>query len=86
MAKKLFHQSPFIVSIELDLGIDIHYENPSMLGSDRLCNAIAGYANYHGPLIIIDFGTATTYNVIAKNGDFLGGVIAPGIGTTAAAL
>jgi type III pantothenate kinase len=86
MSKHLFHQSPLIISSDLYLGIKIHYENPSTLGADRLCNAIAGHEKYRGPLIIIDFGTATTYDVIATNGDFLGGVISPGIGTMAAAL
>jgi type III pantothenate kinase len=86
MSKFLFHQMPLLINSDLDLGIKIHYENPGTLGTDRICDAIAGHANYHSPLIIIDFGTATTYNVIAANGDFLGGVIAPGIGTMAAAL
>jgi len=86
MAKKYFHQEPMIVSAELNLGIKILYDDPKLLGSDRICNAIAGYFKYDGPLIIIDFGTATTYDVIASNGDFLGGVIAPGIETSAIAL
>jgi len=86
MAKKYFHQEPVIISTELNLGITIHYENPKSLGTDRICSAIAGYAQYGGPLIIIDFGTATTYNVIASNGDFLGGVISPGIETAARSL
>ena len=86
MSQQLFHQSPLIINSELELGTKIHYENPGMLGADRICNTIAGYAKYHGPLIVVDFGTATTYDVIAKNGDFLGGVIAPGIGTMASAL
>jgi len=86
MAKKYFHQEPMIVSAELNLGIKIHYDNPKSLGADRICNAIAGYSKYGGPLIVIDFGTATTYDVIGSNGDYLGGVIAPGIGTSAIAL
>jgi type III pantothenate kinase len=86
MAKKYFHQEPMIVSAELNLGIKIHYDNPKTLGADRICNAIAGFSHYGGPLIIIDFGTATTYDVIASNGDYLGGVIAPGIETSAIAL
>jgi type III pantothenate kinase len=85
-AKNYFHQDPLIVSSELDLGIKIHYDNPKSLGADRICNARAGYSRYGGPLIIIDFGTATTYDVIASNGDFLGGVIAPGIETSAISL
>ncbi len=86
ISQQLFHRSPLIINSELELGIKIHYENPATLGADRICNTIAGYAKYHGPLIVVDFGTATTYDVIAKNGDFLGGVIAPGIGTMASAL
>ena len=74
------------MSAALNLGITIHYDNPMSLGADRLCNAIAGYAKYGGPLIIIDFGTATTYDVVASNGDYLGGVIAPGIETSAVSL
>lgn len=86
MAKKYFHVEPVIISSELGLGIKIHYDDPSSVGADRLCNAIAGYAKYGGPLIIVDFGTATTFDVVASNGDYLGGVIAPGIETSAADL
>ncbi len=86
MATKYFKSEPVIVSSELDLGIKIRYDDPRAVGADRLCNAVAGYSKYGGPLIVIDFGTATTYDVIAKNGDYLGGVIAPGIETSAADL
>lgn len=86
MAKKYFGLEPTIVHSGLDLGIAIQYNDPSAVGADRLCNAIAGYAKYGGPLIIIDFGTATTYDVVAGNGDYLGGVIAPGLETSAADL
>ena len=85
-AHKYFHQEPMIVSTALDLGITIHYDNPKSLGADRICNAVAGFEKYGGPLIIIDFGTATTYDVIASNGDYLGGVIASGIETSVTAL
>lgn len=83
VTRKYFSTEPMIVHTSLNLGIKIYYDDPTSLGADRLCNAIAGYAKYGGPIIIIDFGTATTYNVIASNGDFLGGVIAPGIETSA---
>jgi type III pantothenate kinase len=82
----LFGIDPLIIGPELELGISIHYKDPYSLGSDRICSAVAGYDKYGGPLIIIDFGTATTYNVIASNGDFAGGVIAPGIKTSASGL
>ena len=83
MARKYFGAEPVIVSADLHLGIKIHYEEPHTVGADRLCNAVAGFAKYGGPLIIIDFGTATTYDVISAKGDYLGGVIAPGIETSA---
>lgn len=83
MARKYIHREPVIVSSSLNLGIQIRYSDPRAVGADRLCNAIAGFAKYGGPLIVIDFGTATTYDVVATNGDYLGGVIAPGIETSA---
>lgn len=86
MAQKYFKTDPVIVGSDIDLGIKIRYDDPKAVGADRLCNAIAGFAKYGGPLIVIDFGTATTYDAIARNGDYLGGVIAPGIETSAADL
>lgn len=86
LSQKYFHKEPLIVSAALDLGIAINYDNPNSIGADRLCNVVAGYAKYGGPLIIIDFGTATTYDVVASDGGYLGGVIAPGIETSAAGL
>ena len=83
MAFKYLKIQPVIVNSDIGLGINIRYDDPKAVGADRLCNAVAGYAKYGGPLIVIDFGTATTYDVIAKNGDYLGGVIAPGIETSA---
>jgi type III pantothenate kinase len=83
LSRIFFLQEPLIISTALDLGIRINYENLNFLGVDRLCSAVAGYNKYGGPLIIIDFGTATTYNIIGPNGDYLGGVIAPGIETSA---
>lgn len=86
MARRWFSTEPVIIDSTLDLGMPIRYTNPRSVGADRLCNAIAGYAKYGGPLIIIDFGTATTYDVIASDGTYLGGVIAPGVETAAADL
>jgi type III pantothenate kinase len=83
MARKYFRVEPLIISSSLDLGISIQYDDPNSVGADRICNAVAGYASFGGPLIIIDFGTATTYDVVSKTGDYLGGVIAPGIETSA---
>ncbi len=86
MSKKYFHVEPIIVSADLPLGINILYESPNSVGADRLCNAVAGFKKYKGPLIIVDFGTATTYDVISKEGNYLGGVITAGIETTASEL
>ena len=79
---------PFIKMCEryFHLRIRLNYENPRSIGADRIVNVVGAYEQYGGPLIVIDIGTATTFDVVAKNGDFLGGVIAPGIGTSSEAL
>jgi type III pantothenate kinase len=86
IARKYVKVQPVVIGGHLDLGFDIHYEDVSAVGADRLCNTIAGYKKYGGPLIIIDFGTATTFDVVAENGDYLGGVIALGLESTAGEL
>jgi type III pantothenate kinase len=86
LARKHFGVEPVTISGSLDFGIGIHYRDPSAVGADRLCDAVAGFEKYGGPLIIIDFGTATTYDVISKEGDYLGGVITLGLESTAAEL
>jgi len=70
------------VTSDLDLGITIAYEKPEDVGADRLCNAVAGYKQYGGPLVIVDFGTATTFDILSASGEYLGGIIAPGPETT----
>jgi len=74
------------VTADLDTGIEILYENPHAVGADRICNAVAGYARFGGPLIVVDFGTATTFDVVSANGEYLGGIIAPGLETSASNL
>jgi type III pantothenate kinase len=78
--------APVTISGDLPLGVKIMYGDPASLGADRVCNAVAGFHKYGGPLIIIDAGTATTYDVVSEHGDFLGGVIALGLGAQAAEL
>lgn len=78
--------APLVISANLPLGIRFHYDDPSTLGADRICNIIAAFGKFGGPAIVVDFGTATTYSVIGETGDFLGGVIAPGVKTAAAGL
>lgn len=82
---KYFHVKP-IVPTTLDMGLRIHTEHPKEIGPDRIVDAVAAYEKYGGPVIVIDFGTATTYDVVSGDGVFEGGVISPGIRTSARAL
>jgi len=86
LARKYFSVEPVTVTASLDLGITVLYSDPSAVGADRLCNAIAGFRKYGGPLVVIDFGTATTFDVISASGDYLGGIITLGLESTAAEL
>lgn len=70
---------PVIVSAALDLGIRVRTDNPMEVGPDRLANAVAVHARYPGPSIVVDSGTATTFDVVSAEGDYLGGAIAPGV-------
>ena len=83
---KYFHIKPLIVSPNLETGLQINTENPKDTGPDRIVDAVAAYEKYGGPVIVIDFGTATTYDVVSEKGVFEGGVISPGIRTSARAL
>ncbi len=79
MIDEFFKIKPLWVAPGIKTGINIKYENPQSLGSDRIANAVATYEYYGGPCIFIDFGTATTYGVISEKAEFLGGVICPGL-------
>lgn len=79
MARKYFSCEPLIVGPGVKTGISILYRNPAEVGADRIVNSVAAYEKYGGPLIIIDFGTATTFDAVSKKGEYLGGVIFPGI-------
>jgi type III pantothenate kinase len=86
MVETYFKHTPLIVSSDLDMGLQITYPNPREVGSDRLVNAAAAYARYKTCLIIVDFGTATTFCAISQRGEYLGGAIAPGLGIASEAL
>ena len=86
MVETYFKHTALIVSSDLDMGIQIAYPNPLEIGSDRLVNAAAAYARYKTCLIIVDFGTATTFCAISPRGEYLGGAIAPGLGIASEAL
>jgi len=86
MCKNYFHKAPMMVAPGIKTGINIKYENPRELGSDRIANAVAAYEIYGGPCIFIDFGTATTFGAVDAGGSFLGGCICPGIKLASEAL
>jgi type III pantothenate kinase len=77
---------PLIVSGRMETGLKILYDNPESVGADRVVDAVAAYNRYGGPLCIVDFGTATTFEAITAAGEYLGGAISPGIGVAAEAL
>ncbi len=86
MIKSLFKIDPMFVEAGIKTGLDIRYDDPREVGADRIVNAVAGYTKFGGPLIIIDFGTATTFCVISEKGEYLGGAIAQGLGISIEAL
>ena len=86
MCIKYFDIEPVVVGPGVKTGMDIKYDNPKEVGADRIVNAVAGYEKYGGPLIIVDFGTAITFDAVSANGDYLGGAIAPGISISSEAL
>ncbi|ANC75407.1 pantothenate kinase [Fictibacillus phosphorivorans] len=86
MCVKYFNQRPIIVGPGIKTGLNIKYENPREVGADRIVNAVAAIHEYDAPLIIVDFGTATTYCYINENKQYMGGAIAPGINISTEAL
>ena len=83
---KYCNKQPLIVGPGIKTGLNIKYDNPKQLGADRIVNAVAGVEKYGYPLIIVDFGTATTFCAISEKGEYLGGTIAPGIKISSEAL
>lgn len=86
MARHYFHSDPLIVDDRMDTGLINRYEPPRDVGADRIVNAVAAYRRYGGPVIIVDFGTATTFCAVTSKGEYLGGAITPGITIAAEAL
>ncbi len=76
---KLFDRPPLVVGPGIRTGMPVRYENPREVGADRIVNAVAAYEMFGGPVIAVDFGTATTFDCISRNGEYLGGAIFPGI-------
>ena len=86
MAENLFHTKCLVVGPGLKTGMPIRYEDPREVGADRIVNAVAAYERWPQGLIIVDFGTATTFDVVNPEGEYLGGAICPGVGISSAAL
>ena len=86
MCRSYFGMEPMKIEPGVKTGINIKYENPRELGSDRIANAVAAYELYGGPCVTIDFGTATSFGAISAKGEFLGGAICPGLKLAADAL
>lgn len=84
--KKYLHKNPIFIGPGVKTGIDIRIDNPSTLGADRLVDAAGAFYTYGGPCLVIDFGTATTYDVVTAKGEFIGGATVPGIGISTNAL
>ncbi|WP_062051249.1 type III pantothenate kinase [Bacillus sp. JCM 19034] len=86
MCTKYFHQKPLIIGPGIKTGLNIKYDNPKEVGADRIVNAVAGISLYGAPLIIVDFGTATTFCYINEYKQYMGGAIVPGLSISAEAL
>src|SRR5438552_4286344 len=86
MAERYFRRKPMFVNSSSDLGITVRYDNPREVGADRLVNAVAGFSKYGGPCIVVDLGTTINFDIVSAEGEFLGGVICPGIGMSIAGL
>jgi len=86
ISRDFFNLAPYIVGPGIKTGMLIHYDNPHEVGADRIVNAVAGFEKHKCPLVIIDFGTATTFDYVNGKGEYCGGAIAPGLAISAEAL
>jgi type III pantothenate kinase len=86
MATKYFHFQAVFLGPGIRTGMAIHYDNPQEVGADRIADGVAAFEKYGGPCIVVDFGTAITFDAISEKGEYLGGVIAPGVGISSEAL
>lgn len=86
LARRYFHSDPIFIEPGIRTGLPIRYDNPAEVGADRIVNAVAARDLYGAPVVVVDFGTATTFDVVNPRGEYAGGIIAPGIGISAEAL
>ena len=86
VCERYFNIKPLFIEPGVKTGMQVLYDNPAEVGADRIVNAVAAFEKYGGPCVIVDFGTATTFDCVSKKGEYMGGVICPGIGISADAL
>jgi type III pantothenate kinase len=86
VCERYFQIKPLFIEPGVKTGMPVHYDNPAEVGADRIVNSVAAFEKYGGPCIVVDFGTATTFDAVSPKGEYLGGVITPGIGISADAL
>lgn len=86
LCQRYFGVKPLVVGPGIEIGMPILYDNPREVGADRIVNAVAAYERYRQGVVVVDFGTATTFDLISPRGEYLGGAIAPGVGVASEAL
>ena len=86
VCERYFHTKPLFIEPGVKTGMPVHYDNPAEVGADRIVNSVAAFEKHGGPCIVVDFGTATTFDCVSAKGEYEGGVICPGIGISADAL
>ncbi|MEQ8745244.1 type III pantothenate kinase [Pyruvatibacter sp.] len=86
LSRRYFNIDPKVIGENVELGVEVHMDNPREVGADRLVNAVGAFISHGGPLLIVDSGTATTFDVVDENGAFKGGIISPGINLSMQAL
>ncbi len=86
VCEKYFAAKPLFIEPGVKTGMPVQYDNPAEVGADRVVNSVAAFQKYGGPCVVVDFGTATTFDCVTAKGEYIGGLIAPGIGVSAEAL
>jgi type III pantothenate kinase len=86
VCEKYFGARPLFIEPGVKTGMPVHYDNPAEVGADRVVNGVAAFEKYGGPCVVVDFGTATTFDCVSRKGEYIGGLICPGIGVSADAL
>src|ERR1700726_5237467 len=86
VCERYFNSKPLLIEPGVKTGMPVHYDNPAEVGADRIVNGVAAFEKYGGPCVIVDFGTAITFDAVSERGEYLGGVIAPGMGISSEAL